>query len=645
MFRCILPMLLLLGSSSVLFAGKKADPRSWTERERALHVLNRLTFGFRPGDLERVMSVGVDKWIEQQLQPDSIPDSALDAHLAPLHTIRMAPEDMVAAFPSQAWINQVAQGKAPMPSERNEYSLYEVLLERFYQQRRDAMVKPAAATTTTADTSKSDIQQQDQDRAHRLAAQLLDSPKSQRIVALTAMPVSDRITLATSLRGEARDRLLADFSPAERELFVAMSAPTQVVVGELQQAKLLRAVYSERQLQEVMTDFWFNHFNVFVYKDADQYLTTSFERDAIRSHALGKFRDLLLAVAHSPAMLFYLDNWTSVGPESPSAKALARGPANNATLGLNENYARELLELHTLGVDGGYTQNDVIEVAKVFTGWTIQQPQLAGEFLFDAKRHEPGPKTVLGRTINEAGEQEGIRVLDFLARSPATAKFISTKLARRFVSDDPPPALVARMAQVYLASDGDIREVVRAMVHSREFWSRAVFRAKIKTPLEFVASAIRATGSDLNNAGALQGVLARMGEPLYQCQTPNGYPTTANLWLNSDALIARFNFAVSLTSGKVPGVKFDAPRVLALGVLTRMPVEKSMLPMSADGSQAAVTLLEKTLIGGEISRNTDAIVRKQLQDLQVGGTLLKNPDSTLGTIIAAILGSPEFQRR
>lgn len=300
-----------------------------------------------------------------------------------------------------------------------------------------------------------------------------------------------------------------------------MSAPLSVVTTELQQAKLLRAVYSERQLQEVMTDFWFNHFNVYLYKDSDQYLVTSYERDVIRARALGKFKDLLVATAQSPAMLFYLDNWVSEGPKSLAAVAANKGKSVQVGPGLNENYGRELMELHTLSVNGGYSQHDVTELARVLTGWTIQPLEQGAAFQFDPKKHEPGDKLILGQTISENGMNEGMQVLDMLAHHPNTAKFICKKLAMRFVADNPPPALVDRMAQKFLATDGDIREVLRTMFKSPEFWSPKAYRGKVKTPFEFVVSSLRATGTDLNNPSPLLGTLNRMGMPLYQMVPPH----------------------------------------------------------------------------------------------------------------------------
>ncbi|HEX7961395.1 MAG TPA: DUF1800 domain-containing protein [Terriglobales bacterium] len=619
--------------------------RPLNDHERALHVLDRFTFGARPGEAERVLAMGVDKWFEEQLQPASIPNATLEAKLNQFRTLKMQPKELVEAFPPNNLIQKVAQGKQPMPADPIEGGLYEVLIDRYNEQ------KNANNTATPPDdAAKKAAEQKAQDDAQHVAQMLLSMPKDKRLPMLMQMPVGDRRTLVTSLKGDWRDKLFADFSPADREVVQAMNGPGGVVTSELQQSKVLRAIYSERQLEEVMTDFWFNHFNVFLNKDADQYLTTSYERDVIRPHALGKFRDLLVATAQSPAMLFYLDNWQSIGPDSLAAnggKPPKPGSQPQQQKGLNENYARELMELHTLSVDGGYTQHDVTEVARVFTGWTIQQPELGGGFLFDPKKHDPGDKTILGTTIKEGGENEGLQVLDMLSRSPKTARFIALKLARRFVADDPPEALVARMAQTFQESDGDIREVLRTMFHSKEFWSPAVYRAKVKTPLEFVASTIRATGTEVNNAQPLVQAVARMGMPLYQMQPPTGYSMMASTWMNSDALLDRLNFALTLSNGKVGGTKFDASRVLALGVLTSGPKRAVAKPIStgSSGLQRAVSLVEDALVGGDVSEQTEAALERQLNDPAISDHILDDPGKPLAMSVALILGSPEFQRR
>ncbi len=347
---------------------------------------------------------------------------------------------------------------------------------------------------------------------------------------------------------------------AQRKNLLLTPPPAQTVAAELVEAKLLRAAYSERQLSEVLTDFWFNHFNVFLDKGPDRYLTTSYERDAIRPHVLGKFSDLLRATAHHPAMLFYLDNWQSTA----AGKGRARG--------LNENYARELLELHTLGVDGGYTQQDVLEVARCFTGWSIQ-PEVSGraglyggEFIFHPRQHDDGEKTVLGVKIPAGGGQnDGERVLDIVARHPSTARFLARKLAVRFVADNPPEALVQRLAEVFRKSEGDLTKVMAALFESKEFWDETAYQSKMKSPLEFVVSALRASGAELERPLALANLLRTMGQPLYRKQEPTGYSNTGEDWTNSASLLARMNFAVALEQNKAPGVRIGAlPEGLSL---------------------------------------------------------------------------------
>jgi uncharacterized protein (DUF1800 family) len=320
----------------------------------------------------------------------------------------------------------------------------------------------------------------------------------------------------------------------------------RVVMREAVEARIVRAVHGPRQLQEVMTAFWFNHFNVFAGKGLDNIWTGAFEENAIRPHTMGRFRTLLGATAHHPAMLFYLDNWQNTAPGSPGSKGKFEG--------INENYARELMELHTLGVDGGFTQKDVTEVARAFTGWTMPGPRQGNGFTFNPRLHDPGEKVVLGHVIKAGGgEADGEQVLDILAAHPSTATFIATKLARRFVSDTPPPALVARVAARFRDTRGDLREVTRAILMSPEFLSPDAFNAKVKTPFEFVASAVRATGADVHDALPLVRNLQQLGMPLYQCQPPTGYKDTADAWVNTGALVSRMNFATRLAGNKLPG--------------------------------------------------------------------------------------------
>jgi uncharacterized protein (DUF1800 family) len=373
---------------------------------------------------------------------------------------------------------------------------------------------------------------------------------------------------------------------------MAMAGPRAVIL-ELQQARLLRAVYSRRQFFEVMADFWSNHFNIFAAKGADRWLVSAYDRDTIRPYALGKFRDLLRATAQSPAMLYYLDNWLSAAP-TPGARL---GP-NNRKRGLNENYAREIMELHTLGVDGGYTQKDVQEIARCFTGWTIQRPRGEGEFVFDRRIHDNGEKIVLGTRIPPGGGvDDGLKVIDILARHPATARFIATKLARRFISDDPPASIIARAADTFRQTDGDISMVLRAIINAPEFVAPEAYRAKVKKPLEFVASALRASGAETQITPQLLRYVGRMGEPLFLAQPPTGYPDAGTSWVSPDMLLTRMNFASDLVSNRIPGSRVSHEQVADLRSFARLiaPDDLSQTTLSAlngaQGSQAVALLM------------------------------------------------------
>jgi uncharacterized protein (DUF1800 family) len=376
-----------------------------------------------------------------------------------------------------------------------------------------------------------------------------------RMAALEALPAERQDEVIAAMGAGMRQAIFAVASPGLRRKLELANGPAQVVARDLAEAKVLRALYSTRQLEEVLDDFWFNHFNIFLDKGADQYLVTAYERDVIRPRVLGKFRDLLEATAKSPAMLFYLDNWQSVGAAAPQP----RNPkAAQPRRGLNENYGRELMELHTLGVNGGYTQKDVTEVARCFTGWTIDQPQRGGAFLFNPRLHDDGEKVVLGVRIPAGGGQsDGEKVLDILARHPSTAHFIARKLAMRFVADEPPDSLVARMAERFQKTDGDIRAVLETMLKSKEFWSVGAYRAKMKSPLEMVASAVRAANGDVDFAFPLVNQVAQLGEPLYRKIEPTGYSNAGREWMNSASLMARMNFALQLAGNKIPGVKVE----------------------------------------------------------------------------------------
>jgi len=636
-------------------------------RKRAVHALNRLTFGPRPGDAERVTQMGVDKWIELELHPDKIDDSALDARLAPFRTLRMGTKEIVENFPPDQLIKQIADGKASLPQDPTKRAVYEAQLQRYEdkQERKDKDKDKASKSVATADSSQPADPEQTRRREERRHSnlrtqELLDQPPAERMKEILEMSPEDRQTIATTAKGAKADALMEGMSPQQKETVMALNNPEQVVVNELTQAKLLRAIYSERQLDEVMTDFWFNHFNVFINKGADRYLLTSYERDAIRPHVLRKFEDLLVATAKSPAMLFYLDNWLSVGPDSEIALGIVphqphrrgHGPSPNSrpqrprgnkarqASGLNENYGRELMELHTLSVNGGYSQKDVTEVAKVFTGWTLDQPKQGGDFRFEPRMHEPGDKIVLGHRIKEHGEKEGLEVLHLLAHNPNTAHFISQKLAMRFVSDNPPAALIDRMTKTFLKKNGDIREVLRTMFKSPEFWSPEAYRAKVKTPLEFIVSAVRASGAQVDDARALVGTLNNMGMMPYGMQPPTGYSMKADVWVNSSALLGRMNFALGLAAGKIRGVKIDS----AGGATGGASEVASELTTDAQQTLAA---LENSLLSGDISKQTHDTISKQLEDPKISQRRLDDPKRppNIAAITGLILGSPEFQRR
>ena len=448
----------------------------------------------------------------------------------------------------------------------------------------------------------------------------------------------------------------------------------QRLVPELQTAMLARAVVSERQLDEEMVNFWENHFNVFAAKGPQERIfLPAYDRDVIRPNAMGKFRTLLGAVAHSPAMLFYLDNWESVAdsvhPTLTGPQAFGRGgrgfppprpgqPPRPARRGLNENYARELMELHTLGVDGGYTQKDVIEVARALSGWSIAIGQ-GGQFIFRPESHDAGPKTILGQNFpGGQGEEEGERVLDLVASHPSTAKFITTKLARYFVSDDPPADLVDRCAVIFRQTDGDIRQTVGCIVTSREFFSRAAYRAKVKSPFQVVASAFRAVQAVPDTTPRSTNFVTQLGQPIFGHQTPDGWPDRGDAWMNSGAILNRINFGLVLASGRMPGV-------------TMQPVPE-LEQLKTASRDAQVDGVVKLFFGGQVSTDTRDVLLSGANPLQA---TLKPDSSSMGMnatgrggggrggrggfpgqnqpvalqglaqIVGLALGAPEFQRR
>ena len=726
---CLLGLSFAFAAPRLIASKKDKSESTPNERKRAVHALNRLTFGPRPGDLQQVMAIGVDRWIDLQLHPEKVSDSAVGARLASFRTLHLSTKELMEDFPDGQMIRQVMDGKRSMPSDPARRAVYQVQIARLEQrqqeknqQRNDERevgnqsdLKPASGASLPSPASASmepsadrgakteaelaaaapDAQSGSADnssmttmaapqnemapsegsssphkpspveeaearrREDRLYADLkvqtlADMPPSDRYKKVLNMSADEQIAFADFLRGGKGQEFLEGLDPRQKEVLMAMNNPQGVVQDELSQAKLLRAIYSERQLEEVMTDFWFNHFNVFAGKGPERLLLTNYEQQVIRPHALGKFEDLLVATAKSPAMLFYLDNWMSVGPESMQAlgipaRAVGYGPygrprfprpnpnarrKNNS--GLNENYGRELLELHTLSVNGGYSQRDVTEVAKVFTGWTLDKPADGMGFRYDPRMHEPGPKFVLGRRIKPNGESEGREVLHMLATSPQTAHFISLKLAQRFVSDEPPTELVDRMAKTFQKKKGDIREVLSTLFHSPEFWADSSYRAKVKTPLEFVASAVRATGADVQDAMPLARQLNNMGMPLYGAQPPTGYSMKSDVWVSSSALLNRMNFALALTGGKIRGVKLDTAQ---------------LAKDTSSGVDATLLEMESVLLAAVVSRQTHDSIVGQLETPPKPGTSDRNgkpqqsKPADANAMAGLLLGSPEFQRR
>jgi uncharacterized protein (DUF1800 family) len=609
-------------------ANKGLPIQDLTEDEAILQALNRLGFGPRPGDVERVEEMGLQKWIDQQLRPYSINDSALEARLDRFPTLKMSSAKLVDEFAQP----QVA-------ARREGISIEE------YRKEQQARMQEVLQANRTEDGDPNLMNGQIQAKFENMDSDA-NPPKG---------------------KGEG------GFG---NQMFNYTEIHTpQRIVAELSMAKVTRAVYSERQLEEEMVDFWYNHFNVFAAKGADRWLITSYERDAIRPHAMGKFRDLLEATAKSPAMMFFLDNWLSADPAGwakmqreqqqgrgmrqqrmggpfgggpfgrprfpQGQSAPANGNPNDANAkgkqkqerGLNENYGRELMELHTLGVDGGYTQDDVINVAKAFTGWTMEKPQRDPEFFFNDVLHDHTTKTVLGHQIHGGGMKDGEEVLDILARDPHTAHHISFEIAQRFVADDPPPVLVDRMAETFQKTDGDIREVLRTMIYSPEFWSKEVYRTKIKTPFELVVSATRAVGAEVDVPFALVQWTNRIGQPLYQCEPPTGYSNKADAWVNTGALLNRMNFSLALTGNRLRG--------------TQVNMETLLGDRAATDPHATLNRAVQVLLGGQLSQQTRETLEMQFADPQILQASLDDPVKQVNAAMIAglVLGSPEFQRR
>jgi len=686
------PLFSIGANAQAMMQKTKAKPL--TENQKILHVLNRLGFGARSGDIEKVKAVGLNKYIEQQLNPSSITDSAAEAKVRDLDVLKMSNEEIFAKYPSpQAVLQAVA--------EQNDLGRKDL---KGLREKNKNVQKTAEAMS------------------------------------------ADK----TAMKGEMSNGKMADknkdineFSPAERQKYqqqvnelyrkYELGRPQQIT-QQLNASRILRAVYSERQLNEAMVDFWTNHFNVFAGKAATRWLLPAYDRDVIRPNALGNFKDLLLATAKSPAMLFYLDNYQSVSPDAQTnngrrgnrqMRQMQNGQMNprmrermkqrtgmsdaqidermkqmgdnppskqpkKQQRGINENYAREVMELHTLGVEGGYTQKDIQEVARAFTGWTIIDPRgyrrsfaklngmenarpgnrlmrqmglpedaESGSFYFNERWHDSGEKTILGQRVNEGGMKDGLKVVDILANHPSTAKFIARKLAVKFVSDNPGEALVSRVADAFHKSKGDIKTTLRALFADKEFFAAENYRAKIKTPFEVVVSAVRTLGADTNGR-QIQAMLAKMGEQLYGFQAPTGYPDTAEDWVNTGALLERLNFAIALSSNRIPGTRVDLKKFEAKGKSQILDQAVAVVldgEISGNTKASLLKQLEQPLPEvkiANVSDNTDDTEDMAMNAGQGGGRrrgaqparlLAPSGNAEVFKVVGLILGTPDFQRQ
>ncbi len=658
-------------------AGSRHQTAQLRGDDRIVHALNRFTFGSRPGDLTTVRSIGLEKWFNQQLHPASIDQANLNVRLAQFPDMQWSTEDLLYRLPSNGEIRQAMNtGRVPIPESGTLHAIYENQIYRLQAKKEQKAQKTAGGDTSPAAMSTAnrpaaaseqmgmngaDAQPAFDDAAIR---QILALQPEQRVARLAAMQPAEFESFIKSLRPLQRVALNADLNPQLKLTVAALENPERLVAEDLVAQRLTRDIYSNAQLEEVMTDFWLNHFNVFLRKNEQMpYYLVSYERDTIRPRALGKFEDLLEAVAHSPAMLVYLDNAQSIGPDSVAAlradqaEAHRPTPKKNLREGLNENYARELMELHTLGVNGGYTQADVTQVARVLTGWTVDRPLVGATFTFNANRHEPGAKQVLGTKIKENGENEGRELLHMLAMSPATAQFISRKLAVRFVSDDPPKALVDRMAKSYLASGGDIPAVLKTLFHSSELWSTSTYLAKVKTPLEFVVSSARASNANIDSVLPLANNLRQMGMPVYGAVPPTGYDWKSSTWVSTGALVDRMNFALNLAANRLPGVTItwaalpelagSSPNLLTSIDLEEARLEPLLIPGGASESTRAAALKQFEVQSAQAGMQGAASVRP----VAIAGTRMnKAPNATAlekqDQLLAGLLmGSPDFQRR
>ncbi len=651
-----------------------------TDEQRVLHVLNRLGFGARPNDVERVQKMGLDKYIEQQLNPQNIPDAVADEKVKSLEVLQLPTSELFAKYPNPGALLARLQRSGELPAN-------------LAGAREAGKEAKAAKNAPDAAMDKPDA---------------MEAPDG-------SMPAQKPGVLPPNNNAPN-----ADARRAIVEYYVknGLKQPAEIN-RELIASRILRAVYSERQLNEVMVDFWTNHFNVFIGKNATRWHLPAYDRDTIRPNALGNFKELLTATAQSPAMLFYLDNFESVAPQGrageggkgragailnqrrgglfggalggrqsrqqqqprPAPPNPQANPQQRMKRGINENYARELMELHTLGVDGGYTQKDVQEVARCFTGWTIVDPRGyrkaaaqeisgrdyqndGGKFVFNNRLHDQGEKTVLGQKIPAGGGvEDGLKVLDILAKHPATAKFVATKLARKFVTDESTPELVSRIANAFTKSNGDLKTTLRAVFAAPEFG--ASYRLKIKTPFELMVSSIRSLGGETNGGPALAQWLNRMAEPLYGYQAPTGYPDKAEHWVNTGGLLERLNFGLALAGNKIPGTRIDLSRYVGKDAAQTQTLDKLLeLIVSGEVSPATKQTLLKQLnepvpepkpqAMNARANGDDAMMygnpaeqrqQRQIARLERQNAAAPSASPEVVKLTGLILGSPEFQRQ
>lgn len=603
-----------------------------TKEQAAAHLLNRFSYGIQPGQIEQVVNMGLEQWLQQQLDAN-LPDQELDKRLANFEALKMDNEAIVNTYLT--------------PAQILRYGI------------RNKIIK----ADSIGDTNKQEYR------------------------ALIAKVVREQ-----GIR------------------------PVQELHRQLINQKVLRAVYSNNQLKEILTDFWFNHFNVSLTKGQSQQYVLTYERDAIRPYVLGSFKDMLMATAKHPAMLEYLDNALSVSNDNErtrkqqnnamlkaarervEARLMDTSMAGNAlvqqaiaarkTKGLNENYAREVMELHTLGVDGGYAQKDVTEVARTLTGWSVRpmykegpakklvenlnEKQMErrglivdGDFLFREDKHDENPKTVLGKQFSgKDGYQEGVEVLNMLAKHASTAQFIATKLARRFVSDEPSPALIKTLAQTYRDTEGNIKAMMIAMVNHHDFWSKDALREKVKSPFEFAISAVRATKAQVLQPYQLYTWCTKMGQRFYYYQAPTGFPDRANFWINSGALLNRMNFGLALATQKIPGVRLNllalnenhepesadqALRIYSKLLLPERNLEENIKRLTAmvrDANveqkiNAAAAKVKTEMVEDENEEQPNRKQDPKGKDIYA----MNNTAATVAQVVGIIIGSPEFQRK